>query len=76
MQTIRKIQSILTEINLLNDQCDLRERVSYPEEILLDSVVLSSTSNALLKCTRAVEVFNATYEPLEFANKIVRSSVM
>ncbi|GJQ86340.1 hypothetical protein Trydic_g9034 [Trypoxylus dichotomus] len=73
LQSVRQIKSILHEANLLNDQCDIHERVTCPEEILLDSLVLSQVSDLLVKCTRAVDILHADYEPLDFAAKIADS---
>ncbi|KAI4458779.1 hypothetical protein MML48_7g00006978 [Holotrichia oblita] len=71
LQTIKKVKNILSEANLLNDQCDIHERVTCPEEILLDSFLISQASDVLVKCTKAVNIFAANYEPLNFAEKII-----
>ncbi|KRT80220.1 hypothetical protein AMK59_8065, partial [Oryctes borbonicus] len=72
IHAIKKIKAVVSEANLLNDQCDIRERLIFPEEILLDSLVLSEASDLLVKCTKAVDAL-VSYEPLDFAAKIADS---
>lgn len=61
----------MREINNLDTECKIDDRVKYADETLLDCLVLSSASSVLKKCVDAVDVFTSTYEQNEFTNKIV-----
>lgn len=61
----------MQRINSLNDQCDIKEKVKHPDEVFLDAFALSGTSGIIVRCAKALDVMVASYEPLEFARKIV-----
>nr|XP_023012935.1 non-structural maintenance of chromosomes element 4 homolog A-like isoform X1 [Leptinotarsa decemlineata] len=73
LNTVKDIGEVLREVNNLDNEWKIDERVEHADETLLDCMVLSSASNILKKCIEAVDVFTSTYEQSEFSNKIINS---
>ncbi|CAG9765109.1 unnamed protein product [Ceutorhynchus assimilis] len=70
LQTVNEIHEILLEANELNGEVSIEKKVENADETLLDSMVISSSSDLLKKCIEAVDVFTVTYDANEFADKI------
>jgi len=71
INAVKELGEILKEVNLIDDQCAFVERVEYADETLLESVVLSSASGIVVKCIESLDIFTSTYEPAEFASKLL-----
>ncbi|KAF2888036.1 hypothetical protein ILUMI_18137 [Ignelater luminosus] len=71
IHAVKEVGEILKEVYLIDSQCKFQERVEYADETLLESVVLSSASSILVKCIENLNIFNSTYEPTEFATKLL-----
>lgn len=71
LNTIDELGEVLHKIKNLDSQTDIEQKVQFSEEIFLDCLVLSSTSNILKKCVKAVDVFTTTYDNRLFAERIV-----
>ncbi|EEZ98330.2 EP300-interacting inhibitor of differentiation 3 [Tribolium castaneum] len=70
LDTVREIGDLLKQVNIIEAEHNINDRYQYPEEILLDSMVLSSASGILKKCVEAVDVNVSTYVSSEFTEKI------
>ncbi|KAG5898825.1 hypothetical protein JTB14_018785 [Gonioctena quinquepunctata] len=71
LNTVREIGEVLREVNSLDTESKIDDRVEHADETLLDCLVLSSASSILKKCIESVDVFTSTYEQSEFSNKII-----
>ncbi|KAK5648511.1 hypothetical protein RI129_003403 [Pyrocoelia pectoralis] len=71
LNTIKDLGEVLKEIKELDGQCPFVDRVEYLDETLLQHVALSTASSLLVKCMENVDIFTSTYEPTEFATKII-----
>ncbi|KAK9880215.1 hypothetical protein WA026_010089 [Henosepilachna vigintioctopunctata] len=70
LQTAIDVGDILKEINNLEEEYSIEQRVDRTDETLLDCMVLSSTSNILVKCIHAVDLSSTSYDPTELCNKL------
>ncbi|CAH0552909.1 unnamed protein product [Brassicogethes aeneus] len=70
VKTVNEVGNIIRQLNALDSQLEIKDRVQYSEEIFLDCMVLSSASTILKKCVENVDVFTSTYEPTEFTEKL------
>lgn len=66
------MNNVLKEANELDEEYNIKDRVDKVDETLIDTFVIASSSSILVKCIDAADVYDAVYEPTEFANKIVR----
>ena len=69
IQHVSTIKRILREKNHLDDEDDIKYRVQYTNETLLDANVLSSASTLLIKCVNELNL--STYDPKNFATRLV-----
>jgi hypothetical protein len=74
LETVKEIGDIIKQVNTIEVEHNISERYQHPDETLLDSMVLSSASNVLVKCIESVDVNTSTYVSSEFADKIVNIS--
>ncbi|XP_044756668.1 EP300-interacting inhibitor of differentiation 3 [Coccinella septempunctata] len=70
LQTVTEVGNILKEINELEREYSIEQRVEQTDETFLDCMVLSSSSGILVKCLNAVDISTASYEPTEFSEKL------
>uniref|UniRef100_A0A1Y1N8M7 Non-structural maintenance of chromosomes element 4 n=1 Tax=Photinus pyralis TaxID=7054 RepID=A0A1Y1N8M7_PHOPY len=71
LNTIKDLGEVLHEVKQIDDQCPFVNRVEFLDETLLQHVVLSTAGGLLVKCIENVDIFTSTYEPTEFASKII-----
>lgn len=71
LETVKEIGDIIKQVNTIEVEHNISERYQHPDETLLDSMVLSSASNVLVKCIESVDVNTSTYVSSEFADKII-----
>ncbi|RZB40042.1 EP300-interacting inhibitor of differentiation 3, partial [Asbolus verrucosus] len=72
LETVKEIGNIIKKVNVIELESDISERYQHPDETLLDSMVLSSASNILVKCIESVDVDTVSYIPADFADKIMK----
>ncbi|CAH2005023.1 unnamed protein product [Acanthoscelides obtectus] len=65
-----KLQDVVHEANVLDNECKIDERIEHSDETLLDCMVISSSSSLLKKFVEHVDVFTTNYEQTEFAANI------
>ncbi|XP_045468949.1 EP300-interacting inhibitor of differentiation 3 [Harmonia axyridis] len=70
LATVTEVGNILKEINNLEREYTIEQRVEQTDETFLDCMVLSSSSGILVKCINALDISTATYEPKEFSDKL------
>jgi hypothetical protein len=71
LETVKEIGDIIKQVNTIEVEHNISERYQHPDETLLDSMVLSSASNVLVKCIESVDVNTSTYVSSEFADRII-----
>lgn len=70
---MKELGEILQEVNALDQDWHIEDNVNKIEDTLTDSQVLSTASAILVKCIKAVQTADSTYEATEFAEKIRNS---
>ncbi|XP_018331451.1 non-structural maintenance of chromosomes element 4 homolog A-like isoform X3 [Agrilus planipennis] len=65
-----ELGSILEEVDILENE-NTTAGVRDADETMLDSMVLSSASDYLVKCVKAVDLQTLTYHPAEFSTKLM-----
>ncbi|XP_066258203.1 non-structural maintenance of chromosomes element 4 homolog A-like [Euwallacea similis] len=66
-----KVGDILQEINTLDREVKIEEKLGNADETLLDFTVLSSAGKILKQCVESLDVYTCTYEPGDFAQNVV-----
>ncbi|XP_068982849.1 EP300-interacting inhibitor of differentiation 3 [Bombus flavifrons] len=69
--TIHTLELCMEETDNINSETTLEEKVHNQEEVLMDSEMMSISSNILKQCTRSLTKFVCSYNQAEFAEKLV-----
>ncbi|XP_003493981.1 EP300-interacting inhibitor of differentiation 3 [Bombus impatiens] len=69
--TIHTLELCMEETDNINSETTLEEKVHNQEEVLMDSEMMSISSNILKQCTRSLTKFVCSYNQAEFAKKLV-----
>lgn len=71
LTTVTELGGVLQQVNELDNECKIDERVEHADETLLDCLVISQTSSVLKKCSEVVDVSTSVYEQSEYTDKVV-----
>lgn len=69
--TIHTLELCMEETDNINSETTVEEKVHNQEEVLMDSEMMSISSNILKQCTRSLTKFVCSYNQAEFAEKLV-----
>ncbi|XP_031833033.1 SMC5-SMC6 complex kleisin component Non-SMC element 1 [Nomia melanderi] len=70
--TIHTLESCMVEIDTINSETTLEEKIQNQEEVLLDSEIMNISSKVLKQCTRSLTKYMSSYNPVEFAQRVVQ----
>lgn len=69
--TIYSLELYMRKTDNINSETTLEEKVHHQEEVLMDSEMMSISSNILKQCTRSLTKFVCSYNQAEFAEKLM-----
>ncbi|XP_014215873.1 non-structural maintenance of chromosomes element 4 homolog A-like [Copidosoma floridanum] len=70
IRTLENLEEIVAEVDTINGEGSLEEKLQDQGEVLLDSEIMSVSSNVIKKCTFSLSTNINSYDPMEFADNI------
>ncbi|CAK9817378.1 Non-structural maintenance of chromosomes element 4 homolog A [Anthophora quadrimaculata] len=70
--TIQNLEECMNQTDTIISETTLDEKLRNQDEILMDSEMMSITSNVLKQCTRRLTSYVCSYNHVEFAQKLVQ----
>lgn len=71
LHVAEKVYDVLQEVKTLDEECHIKDRLDKVDEFVMDAHILSSASDVVIKCVSALQLSVSSYDPTEFANKLV-----
>ncbi|XP_023317591.1 non-structural maintenance of chromosomes element 4 homolog A isoform X1 [Trichogramma pretiosum] len=69
-KTLENLENIVNEVDIINEESTIEDKVNDQGVVLLDSEIMTISSNVLHKCTCSLSKDISRYDPNEFAEKI------
>ncbi|XP_029154864.1 non-structural maintenance of chromosomes element 4 homolog A [Nylanderia fulva] len=70
--TINKLNEAITEADIIATQTDIQEKVFNQQEVVMDSLIMISSSKVLKTCTVSLTKKMNDYDYTDFAQKLVK----
>ncbi|XP_014214642.1 non-structural maintenance of chromosomes element 4 homolog A isoform X1 [Copidosoma floridanum] len=69
-RTLENLEEIVNEVDTISQEGSLEEKIKDQGEVLLDSEIMTISSNVLKKCTYSLSKNISSYDPVEFADNM------
>lgn len=70
--TIKKLNEAMTEADIIATQMDIQEKIFNQQEVVMDSLIMISSSKVLKTCTVSLTKKMNDYDYIDFAQRLVK----